>query len=90
MAINIETERLVRLADGPRKLAGEPSFEALSAWGSTGKRGKSGRYHKLEIVMIGQSPHTSIEAFQRFCDKLTDDSAYAGEKTPAKKTGGTK
>jgi hypothetical protein len=88
MTIDVESERLIRLSDGPRKLPGGPSSQALTDWATKGKRGKSGRYHKLEVVMIGKSPHTSIEAFQRFCDRLTADSAYAGEKTPAKKTGG--
>ena len=69
--IEHRTEHLIRLADAakrlPRRRGGKrPSTSTLYRWGRHGLRGI-----KLETIRIGGTTCTSLEALQRFFERLT-------------------
>jgi hypothetical protein len=61
MAIDVATERLLTLSQAAAMLPGRPSLCALWRWRTRGVRGR-----KLETVVIGGRPYTSVEALGRF------------------------
>jgi len=70
--ITIGTEQVVTLKDAcallPRRRRGKkPSVATLYRWATTGVRGV-----RLESIMVGGTRCTSIEAIQRFFDRLTE------------------
>lgn len=74
--IDLSVETVVSLDDAakhlPRRRAGKlVHLGTLYRWISHGVKG-----HKLECIRIGGSTCTSLEALQRFCDRLSgSDSA---------------
>ncbi len=63
MAIDIKSEGLISMAQAAGMLPGRPSLCAIWRWRTKGVRGR-----KLETVIIGGRPYTSIEAIQRFAE----------------------
>lgn len=71
MSINVETETLIPLAQLarslPRRRSNRPvAPSTVHRWRMNGLDGV-----RLEAVKVGGSWHTTREAFQRFCDRLT-------------------
>jgi len=67
-------EHLVQVAQSKSKLPGNPSESSVRRWAKRGVRGKkSGEVHKLEIRYIGSSMYTSLEAYERFSERLTEE-----------------
>jgi hypothetical protein len=69
--IDISTERLVPISDVPRKLPPRSSgkrvhISAVYRWIQRGVRGVH-----LEVLKIGGTAYTSVEALQRFADQLS-------------------
>ena len=70
---HIVREHLVPIAQS-KQLPGSPSESSVRRWVRKGVLGKkSGKVHKLQVVYIGSSPYTSIEAFERWVDRVTED-----------------
>ena len=68
--IDLATETLISFADAcellPRRRAGRPAHPAtLYRWAKPGLRGV-----RLETIQVGGSLCTSVEALQRFFDRL--------------------
>jgi hypothetical protein len=61
MAIDITTEGLITMPQAAAMLPGRPSLCSVWRWRTRGIRGR-----KLECVVIGGTPYTSIEALARF------------------------
>jgi len=68
--IDIASETLITLAQASERLPGRPSLCAIWRWRTKGIRGR-----KLECVVIGGRPYTSIEALARFAQHQGDDDA---------------
>ncbi|MCH8146942.1 MAG: DUF1580 domain-containing protein [Planctomycetes bacterium] len=71
--INVASERTLSLTEAakqlPRRRAGKPTHVAtVYRWGSRGLRGV-----RLETIQIGGTRCTSVEALQRFFDRLSTD-----------------
>ena len=86
MAININSEHLLTLADAARALPalrGERKIHVstLYRWISHGTRGV-----RLEAVKIGRTLVTSREALQRFAERLTTGVAITGAAEVADRT----
>jgi len=69
--INVENERLISFREAcevlPRRRAGKkPHISTLYRWSGRGSRGV-----KLEVVQVGGTLCTSVQALQRFLDELT-------------------
>ena len=69
--IDISTETVIPLREAPRHLPARPNgkrvhISACYRWISRGVRGVH-----LESIKIGGSTYTSIEALQRFADRLS-------------------
>ena len=76
--INLLNEQVVSLSEAtrhlPRRRAGrKPAVQTLYRWGSTGCRGI-----RLEVIQVGGTLCTSLEALQRFCDALSGAKAARG------------
>jgi hypothetical protein len=61
VAIDISVEQLMTMPQAAAKLPSRPSLCALWRWRTKGVRGR-----KLETVVIGGTPYTSVEALARF------------------------
>lgn len=59
--IDLTAERLLTLNEAAALLPGRPSIATLWRWRTKGIRGR-----KLECVVIGGRPYTSLAALQRF------------------------
>jgi hypothetical protein len=73
--LDIQNETIVRLADGgdhlpPRRGGAKAHPATLYRWAKAGLRGVT-----LETIRVGGSLCTSLEALQRFCDRLTETDA---------------
>ena len=67
-------EQLVPISQSKTKLPGSPSESSARRWAKRGVKGKkSGTVHKLEIAYIGSTMYTSIEAFERWSERLTEE-----------------
>ena len=69
--IEVATEQLVHVRAVPRILPRQPNgkrvhISAVYRWMSRGVRGV-----RLEFVMVGGRRYTSVEALQRFAERLT-------------------
>jgi hypothetical protein len=64
--IDIQTEQLRSLTDASRLIPSKPHPSTLWRWWKRGIRGV-----KLETVVIGGARYTSVEALQRFADRLS-------------------
>jgi hypothetical protein len=70
--IDISTETLISLPEAAALLPNRPSLCALWRWRTRGVRGR-----RLESVLIGGTPYTSVEALQRFAAQQGDGPAPA-------------
>jgi hypothetical protein len=61
MAIDISTESLISMGEASARLPGRPSLCTIWRWRLRGVRGR-----RLESVVIGGTPYTSVEALERF------------------------
>ena len=67
-------EQLVPISQSKTKRPGSPSESSARRWAKRGVIGKkSGTVHKLEIAYIGSTMYTSIEAFERWSERLTEE-----------------
>jgi Protein of unknown function (DUF1580) len=69
--LDIQTETMLRLPDAARRLPpgrdGNPTHPStIYRWAKTGLRGTT-----LETIRVGGVLCTSLEALQRFCERLT-------------------
>ena len=65
-------EHVIPLSQSKSKLPGSPSKSTVSRWAKRGVRGKkSGTVIKLEVAYIGTTPYTSLEAFERWSERVT-------------------
>ncbi len=81
--IDIHSETVISLADAPRHLpkrrgGKRPHIATLYRWAQRGCRGM-----KLETVQVGGTLCTSLEALQRFCDRLTSGVVPTAAPEPA-------
>ena len=82
--INIMTEQIVTMVQAarlkPAIRQGRPTnISTLYRWASRGLRGV-----RLEVVRLGGATYTTVEALQRFADRLTRASSPAGRRVPAR------
>ena len=75
MAINIESEELVRLTKAGALIPHRPHVSTLFRWAERGVRGA-----KLETVQLGGATFTSKEALHRFFVGCSGDNAVAPSK----------
>jgi hypothetical protein len=80
--IDIASERVISFAEAadrlPRRRKGrKPHVATLYRWAQRGCRGVV-----LETVQVGATRCTSIEALQRFCDRLSSRPAPPASTTP--------
>lgn len=80
--IDLSTETVVTLTDAinhlPERRGGKrPHVATLYRWGQRGIRGV-----RLEILQVGGTKCTSLEALQRFFDRLSADGQPAPVRTP--------
>ena len=68
--IDLERESLLTMAEVSAMLPNRPSLCAIWRWRTKGVRGR-----KLESVVIGGTPYTSLEAVQRFAQGGGDNNA---------------
>jgi len=67
-------EHVVPLSQAKKKLPGSPSESSIRRWAKRGVKGKkSGAVHKLEVCYIGNTMYTSIEAFERWSERITEE-----------------
>lgn len=67
-------EHVVPLSQSKVRLPGNPSESSVRRWAKRGVKGKkSGTVHKLEVCYIGNTMYTSIEAFERWSERITED-----------------
>ena len=67
-------EHLVPLSQSKSKLPGGPSKSTVIRWGKDGIKGrKSGKVLRLEVAYIGTTPYTSLEAFERWSERITEE-----------------
>jgi len=83
MAIDISTEAVVTLTQAshhlPRRRKGKrPAVSTIYRWAQRGVRGV-----RLETLQVGGTKCTSIEALQRFCERLTRANGPAPEAPPS-------
>ena len=79
--INLNDETVCSLADAtkhlPRRRAGKrPSVSCIYRWAQNGVHGV-----KLETIQVGGTKCTSLEAMQRFFDRLTNPDAPVTQPT---------
>jgi hypothetical protein len=74
--IDIATEELLSLAQAARRLPGRPHISTLHRWANPGVKGV-----RLETVRLGGRRFTSVEALQRFTERLNAGSEGSAEPT---------
>lgn len=79
--IDLTSERVMTLAQAtkhlPRRRQGKkPHASTLYRWAMNGVQGV-----RLEVIRVGGTLCTSLEALQRFCERCTDSSTPAKTKT---------
>lgn len=73
---DFERERVLRLSQG-FKLPSKPCRRTLMRYINEGRTNRcTGQRVYLEAVKAGGFWYTSIEAFHRFCDRLTSDEPF--------------
>lgn len=78
MAIDVFSEQVVSLTEATKKLpkvrrGKPPHVSTLYRWVLAGKKCPDGSIARLETVKIGGATCTSLEALQRFFDRLTGE-----------------
>ena len=72
--MSILREQLVAVSQAKTKLPGKPSESTVRRWAKKGVVGKkSGEVHKLEIAYVGSTMYTSIEAVERWAERLPEE-----------------
>jgi hypothetical protein len=67
-------EQIVPVSQSKTKLPGSPSESTVRRWAKRGVVGKKSKeVHRLEICYIGSTMYTSIEAIERWSDRLTEE-----------------
>ena len=73
MAIDFETEKLVRIPDERHLLPGPtPTVGQIRLWFEVGLK-RDTKIISLETIKIGGLRYTSIEAYRRFVKRTNDD-----------------
>ena len=76
----VASEQIVRFSEG-RKLPTEPSRNCLYNWTMKGYVSKANKErHYLEWCYVGGGKFTSIEAFERFVEKLNQQGEQNGKR----------
>lgn len=80
MAIDVFGEQVVSLSEAckqlPKRGSGKrPNVSVLYRWAQGGLRSNDGLVVRLETIQVGGCKCTSLEALQRFFDRLTGDVA---------------
>ncbi|MBX3413904.1 MAG: DUF1580 domain-containing protein [Pirellulales bacterium] len=78
MSIDFSQEQLLSFPGAARRLPGNPHVSTLHRWRLRGVRGV-----RLETTLIGGKRYTSIEALQRFADRLNGHSDSLVPSRPA-------
>ena len=77
--IDLSTERVVTLSEATRHVPGRggkrPNVCTIYRWGDRGLNGV-----RLETLQVGGTKCTSIEALQRFCERLTSTGVIHGRR----------
>lgn len=78
MAIDVFEEQVVSLSEAAKRLPNirngkKPHLCTLFRWAQAGKLANDGVRIRLEIIQLGGTKCTSLEALQRFFDRLTGD-----------------
>jgi hypothetical protein len=78
MAIDVFKESVLSLAEATKRLprvrrGKKPHVSSLYRWAKRGKRCSDGTVARLEIIKVGGTTCTSLEALQRFFDRLTGE-----------------
>ena len=72
--MSILREHLIPLSQSKSKLPGNPSKSTVIRWVKDGIKGKkSSKAIKLEVAYIGTTPYTSLEAFERWSERITEE-----------------
>lgn len=72
--LHLLDETLVEFVEGKKTLPGKPDVHLLMQWSSRGiKKKRSHERIRLERVRKGGRWCTSREAYNRFCEALTND-----------------
>ena len=79
--IDISSEAVVTLTEATKHLPARrkgkrPNVATLYRWAQVGVRGV-----RLETLQVGGTKCTSLEALQRFCERLTDPRTAASART---------
>jgi hypothetical protein len=69
----LSKEALFSLRELSRKVKIHRHSRTLSAWCTTGLQASNGKRVRLECVEVGGSFHSSIEAYERFIEKLMEE-----------------
>lgn len=80
MAIDVFSETLMTLAQAAKRLpkvkAGKsPHVSTLHRWRLRGCRSRDGMVVRLETIKVGGTTCTSLQALQRFFERLSGDTA---------------
>ena len=78
MTIEMFNEEVISLTEAakrlPQRRAGrKPHVSVLYRWAKAGLRSQDGMEVRLETIQVGGTKCTSLEALQRFFDRLTGD-----------------
>lgn len=78
MAINVFEEDVIGFAEAAKRLPESTKgkrvhISCLYRWANGGLIGRAGELVRLETVKVGGRVYTSVEALQRFFDRLSDD-----------------
>ena len=85
MAIDISTEAVVTLTEAPhhlprRRKGKRPAVSTIFRWAQRGVRGV-----RLETTQVGGTKCTSLQALQRFCDRLSSADSPHLHPTPSRR-----
>src|SRR5688572_19826654 len=80
--IDVSSESLVILTKAPEHIPGRPHLATIYRWWQKGVRGGV----KLETVLCGGRRFTSIEAIQRFVERLSGGDGCAVESATPPRT----
>lgn len=85
MAIDLSTEAVVTLTEAPqhlprRRKGKRPAVSTMFRWAQRGVRGV-----RLETIQVGGTKCTSLEALQRFCDRLSNPDSPQPHRTVARR-----
>lgn len=86
MAIDVFNEEVMTLTEAARKLpkrrsGRKPHVSTLFRWAVGGLRSRDGMQVRLETIQIGGTKCTSLEALQRFFERLTGGSLVVYQPT---------